>query len=592
MNPITAVWRLARFRPGLYVVSHLFYLGYTLSLAFSGLILRAFFDRLAAEPGALTILALVGLQLGNSALAMIGLGGANLLDFVPFRHACRALFFHNIFARILERPGAQPLPSGASVGGVLNTFRDDTEEIFYFDTELGDLFGFGLTTVVAVVAMVQVSVPITLSVFAPLLAIVLITQRLQKRVERYREASRTTSSAVAGAIGDIFGAVQAIQVNNAEERVLAHFRKLNAARRQAVVRDRLLMQLIDALADNTTVIGTALVLIFSAREIQAGYFTVGDFALFVAYIWPITILLQNIANQITLYQQSRVAIGRLQHLMQNAPPQQLLALHPIDLRGPLPTVPAVVRTATDSLQRLEVRGLTYHYPQTAAAGIRDISFQLTAGTLTVITGEIGAGKTTLLRVLLGLLPKDGGQILWNGEPVADPAGLFVPPRVSYTPQTPRLFSESLRDNILLGLPEDPTQVKAALEQAIFTPDLATMPMGLETEIGPRGMRLSGGQVQRTAAARMFVRQPALLVFDDLSSALDVETERLLWTQLFATEQKPTCLVVSHRRAVLERADQILVMKAGQIEQRGTFAELSGDGQTAEQSWQQDETLTG
>ncbi|MEZ4677835.1 MAG: ABC transporter ATP-binding protein [Caldilineaceae bacterium] len=562
MNPITAVWRLARFWPGLYAASHLFYIGYTLSLAFSGLILRAFFDRIAGEPGAYPILALVGLQLGNSALAMMGLGGANFLTFVPFRHAVRALFFHNIFVRILERPGAQPLPSGEPVGGVLNTLRDDTQQIFAFDIELADLFGFGLTAVVAVSAMVQVSVPITLGVFAPLLAIVLIAQRLQTRVETYRVASRTTSSAVAGAIGDIFGAVQAIQVNNAEERVLAHFRKLNAARRQAVVRDRLLSQLVTALADNTVVIGTALVLLFSAREIQAGRFTVGDFALFVAYIWPITVLLQNIANQIILYQQSKVAIGRLQTLMQGAPPQQLLAHHPIDLRGPLPTLPAIARTATDTLQRLEVRGLTYRYPQAATAAIHDINFHFTAGTVTVITGEIGSGKTTLLRVLLGLLPSDSGEILWNGQPVADPAGFFVPPRVAYTPQTPRLFSESLRDNILLGLPDEPDQVQTALEQAIFAPDLATMPDGLATLVGPRGMRLSGGQVQRAAAARMFVRGPDLLVFDDLSSALDGETERLLWERLFAGEQKPTCLVVSHREAVLARADQVLVMKNG------------------------------
>ena len=188
--------------------------------------------------------------------------------------------------------------------------------------------------------------PITLGVFLPLFGIVLITQRLQGRVERYRTASRTTSSAVAGTIGDIFGAVQAIQVNNAEERVLAHFRKLNVARRQAVVRDRLLTQLIDALAGNTVLIGTALILIFSAREIQAGRFTVGDFALFVAYIWPITILLQNIANQITLYQQSKVSLGRLQHLMQGAPAHQLLTRQPINLSAPLSPLPPTIRSTS------------------------------------------------------------------------------------------------------------------------------------------------------------------------------------------------------------------------------------------------------
>lgn len=119
----------------------------------------------------------------------------------------------------------------------------------------------------------------------------------------------------------------------------------------------------------------------------------------------------------------------------------------------------VVRTAADSLQQLAVSGLTYHYPPSATAGIHEINFQLTTGTLTVITGEIGAGKTTLLCVLLGLLPKDGGEIRWNGTPVADPAGFFVPPRVAYTPQTPRLFSEKSRDNIVGHTPERGKDVK-------------------------------------------------------------------------------------------------------------------------------------
>ncbi len=582
MNPLHALWRLARFRPGLYLTSQLCYIGYTLSLAFSGLILRAFFDRIAAEPGALTIPALVGLQLGNSLLAMIGLGCANYLSFVPFRHASRALFLHNVLARLFARPGASPLPPTATVGAVLNTLRDDPEQLFDFHIELGDLLGFGLTATVAAIAMLQVSVPITVAVFAPLLAIVLITQRLQSRVARYRAERRATSSAVAATIVDLFHAVQAIQVNRAEARVLAHFRQRNQARRRAMVRDRLLTQLIDALAGNTVAIGTALVLIASARAIQAGQFTVGDFALFVAYIWPITVLLQNITSQIMRYQQSKVALSRLQNLMQGAPPQQLLAFRPLDLQGPLPTVPATPRSAAEPLHQLAVAGLTYHHAAHAAQsappepprGIDEIEFRLSAGTLTVITGAVGAGKTTLLRTVLGLLPRQAGTIRWNGTPVDDPATFMVPPRVAYTPQTPQLFSETLRENILLGWPAEQRDLTWAMALSVLAPDVEQMAAGLATEVGPRGTRLSGGQVQRTAAARMFVRRPALLVFDDLSSALDVETEQLLWERLLQMPERPTCLVVSHRRAVLQRADQILVLAEGRVSEQGTWAELS------------------
>jgi ATP-binding cassette subfamily B protein/ATP-binding cassette subfamily C protein len=166
--------------------------------------------------------------------------------------------------------------------------------------------------------------------------------------------------------------------------------------------------------------------------------------------------------------------------------------------------------------------------------------------------------------------------------VDDPAGFLVPPRSAYVAQTPRLFSDALRHNVALG--RDEGGLARALALAEMGPDLARLERGLDTEVGARGVRLSGGQVQRSAAARTFMQQAQLVIVDDLSSALDVETEARLWRGL---EGEPASfLVVSHRRPALRRADRIVVLEGGRVADVGTLDELRSRSSEFRALWEE------
>lgn len=596
------LWRMIRYAQRLYLADTVLWIFIMGLPAVPGLIIREFFNTLTDKSqldwSPWTLIALL-LATGLGRIVVIFTGRVTKTQ---HRFTMSALLRHNLLFGILKRPGAQPMMVGGtkgstvSPGEVISYFRDDADQIEDNVVGTNEILGAGLLALSSVAILLRVNVQMTLLVFLPLAAIAAMIQRAETRIKRYRRASRRATQQVTGLIGEMFSAVQAIKVAGAEATVLEHFRQLNDRRRHLMVRDRLLTAVLESGFENLVSLGTGLILLLASQSMGAGIgsLTVGDFALFVYYLAYLTYFFSFLGGFLTLSKQTEVSFERMEALLgatskakgragrKQKSASALVTHHPLylhDLWGRKPKLPAAgqpQRTERDRLDVLEVTNLTYRYPGTDR-GISGVSLSIKRGSFTAITGRIGSGKTTLLRVLLGLLPAQAGTIDWNGEPVTDPANFFVPPRCAYTPQVPQLFSDSLGANILLGLEPDETAIARAIEMAVFEQDVAAMPEGLATIVGPKGMRLSGGQIQRSAATRMFVRRPELLVFDDLSSALDVETEQTLWQRLFAirdqasspaTDWTPTCLAVSHRPSVLRRADYIIVLQEGEVVTEG------------------------
>jgi ATP-binding cassette, subfamily B, bacterial len=450
-----------------------------------------------------------------------------------------------------------------SAGEAITHFRDDVEDVTMFVDGFVDISAGVVFTVLAGLVLGSVDGHAALVLLIPLVGVAMATRALDSRIKRYRFADRTAAAAVSGLIGDVMAAATTVKVNNAIDPTIVHLRTLVDSRRRTAVRDRVLDESVWAFSQGAADVGLGLVLLTAAGAMASGKFSVGSLAVFSAYLGWLSFLPRMVGRMLARRKQVAVAFDRMKGLVADGDVDNTVIPRDLPIgerqRRDRPLVSRPDRIALDVFAASR---LTATYP--GGGGVNDISFEIHRGSFTVLTGPIGSGKSTLLRALLGLAHQAdvSGEVHWNGRSLADPAAFLIPPNAAFLPQVPQLISDSVADNISLGL-VDEEALALALELAAVGVDIDEMPDGARTLIGPRGLRLSGGQRQRVATARALVHAPELVVLDDLSSALDVETELQLWSNLAAAGT--TVLAVSHRAVALDRADQVLRLDSGRLD---------------------------
>lgn len=288
-----------------------------------------------------------------------------------------------------------------------------------------------------------------------------------------------------------------------------------------------------------------------------GDITVGQLVAFTTLVAYLTGPLRGMSFIISLVKQAQASLERIEAIL-------LAPLDRPDLPDPVP-VP-------DAPPALSVRGLSFAYPDAPEhVVLRDVSFDLPAGGTLGILGPTGSGKTTLLRVLSRLYNPPPGTVFVEGTDILELDLEDWRRRMALVPQRAFLFSERVRDNVLLGSPDD-GRLERVLELAQLEVDMAALPHGVDTVVGESGLTLSGGQRQRVALARGLVRENTVLALDDVLSAVDHATEQALIAAI-REGRRPTTLIVANRISALQHADLILVLEGGAIIDRGTHEAL-------------------
>ena len=403
-------------------------------------------------------------------------------------------------------------------------------------------------------AMVAVHPTLAGLALVPLLALPALEGWLGRRIHQRSLAIQDHFGVVSEFVRQHLTGVRIVRAYNQETPEAATFARLN---REYAEKNFALARVQAALDPSLSLMGglsSAIVLLVGGRLVMVGTISTGTFVSFFVYlallIWPLVFL----GWAINLGFRGSAAMSRINEVLR-AP-------------NPIADPPAPRRLPPHRTARaVRFEGVWFRYPEAPDRdwALQDVTIDVPAGQSLGVVGGTGAGKTALMELLVRLYDPDQGRITIDGVDIRQLTLRELRDAVGFVPQETFLFSDTLRANVLLGLPDEGRFERAAR--------VAELEVPADTMLGERGINLSGGQKQRAAIARALAKDPPIVVLDDAMSALDAQTEAAILNQLRGALVGKTCLVVSHRAAAVRLSHEIVVLDHGRIVERGTYDAL-------------------
>lgn len=447
----------------------------------------------------------------------------------------------------------------------------------FVGTQIAELIRLGAIAVSAFVMMYLVHVSyafISIAFFLPILFTSYIFFKKEQRVWEEHEEEQDKLTAI---IQENLSGIRVVQAFAQEEKEINRFTQQNQAKRTIGVHHMDLHMTFWPLSDGLVTLQIALSMFAGAYFCLTGSISIGEYASFFSYAIMVTWPMRNLGRIVSQLGMAGVAMERIQQILEAKTEEY-------------PTVPP----STPALKgTIEFKNVWMAYPKKedtapSAWALEDLSFTLQAGEQLGIMGGTGAGKSTIFLLLLRFYAPDKGEILLDGKPLSSYDKTYLRQQMGTVLQRPFLFSTSIKANIAytqpnkdgvtyISQPAETTELgaelKAAAEDAAVTDFIPKLPKGYDTVVGEKGVGLSGGQKQRVALARTLYGDPALLLLDDTTSAVDTATEQRLQQAISRRTAGKTTLIIAHRLTSVQYADKILVLRNGKRLQWGSPQEL-------------------